>query len=61
VHYDDYTVMKTPLSAFLEEAERRGYGRRLLHCPRGTQVTVGPGARVEKATGTGDEPPQPPH
>lgn len=46
VHYDDYTVMKSPLSAFLGEAERRGFGSRLLHCPRGSHVTVGPGARV---------------
>lgn len=52
VHYDDYTVMKSPLSAFLDEADRRGFGSRLLHCPRGTQITVGPGPRVEKAQGT---------
>lgn len=61
VHYDDYTVMKSPLSAFLAEADRRGFGARLLHCPRGTQITVGPGPYVAgvaegapEAPGTGD-------
>jgi L-ascorbate metabolism protein UlaG (beta-lactamase superfamily) len=49
VHYDDYTVMKSPLAAFLDEAERRGFGSRVLHCPRGSRVVVGPGAHVTRA------------
>ncbi|SCK12851.1 MBL fold metallo-hydrolase [Streptomyces sp. WMMB 322] len=52
VHYDDYTVMKSPLSSFLREADRRGFGGRLLHCPRGSHVTVGPGARVVETAGS---------
>jgi L-ascorbate metabolism protein UlaG (beta-lactamase superfamily) len=46
VHYDDYTVMKSPLGDFLDEAERRGFRSRLVHCPRGSRVVVGPGAKV---------------
>ncbi|GGQ02283.1 MBL fold metallo-hydrolase [Streptomyces roseolilacinus] len=42
VHYDDYPVFRSPLSAFLAEAERRGHGTRLLRCGRGERVTVGP-------------------
>ncbi|MEV5934557.1 MBL fold metallo-hydrolase [Streptomyces sp. NPDC052079] len=44
IHYDDYTVFKSPLSDFLTEAERRGYGAHLLRCPRGERVTVGASA-----------------
>ncbi|WP_329449848.1 MULTISPECIES: hypothetical protein [unclassified Streptomyces] len=37
VHYDDYTVMKSPLSAFLVEMEHRGPGE------RGHPLRLGPG------------------
>ncbi|MER5845242.1 MBL fold metallo-hydrolase [Streptomyces prasinus] len=42
VHYDDYTVMKSPLSAFLEEMDRRGLGERVVHCDRGREATITP-------------------
>ncbi|MGY0070303.1 MBL fold metallo-hydrolase [Streptomyces sp. QTS137] len=42
VHYDDYTVMKSPLSAFLEEMDRRGLGERVVHCGRGRVATITP-------------------
>lgn len=40
VHYDDYTVMKSPLGDFFAEAEKRGLAGRIVHCPRGRSVTV---------------------
>lgn len=46
VHYEEYTVMKSPLGHFLAEARRRGLGPRLVHCPRGGRVIAGPGPRV---------------
>ncbi|SCK32159.1 L-ascorbate metabolism protein UlaG, beta-lactamase superfamily [Streptomyces sp. WMMB 714] len=46
VHYDDYTVMRSPLSDFVAEAGRRGFGDRLVHCPRGAGFVAGPGPRV---------------
>ncbi|MEW2412849.1 MBL fold metallo-hydrolase [Streptomyces sp. NPDC046866] len=44
VHYDEYTVMKSPLSAFLDAARRQGLADRLVHCPRGgtTVLTARP-------------------
>jgi L-ascorbate metabolism protein UlaG (beta-lactamase superfamily) len=47
VHYDDYTVMKSPLSDFLREAERPGFPSGVLHCPRGERVTVDADGPVE--------------
>ncbi|MGY1452858.1 MBL fold metallo-hydrolase [Streptomyces sp. SS8] len=47
VHYDDYTVMKSPLSDFLREAERPGFPSGVLHCPRGERVTVDAAGPVE--------------
>ncbi|MEV6793271.1 MBL fold metallo-hydrolase [Streptomyces sp. NPDC051320] len=44
VHYGDYTVMKSPLSAFLDEAGHRGLADRVVHCEHGQRVTVTPGA-----------------
>ncbi|WP_299538004.1 MBL fold metallo-hydrolase [uncultured Streptomyces sp.] len=44
VHYDDYTVMKSPLSAFLDEMDRRGLGERVVHCGRGQEATLTPGS-----------------
>lgn len=46
VHYDDYTVFRSPLDAFLRRAEERGLSDSLLHCPRGESVTVGARGRV---------------
>ncbi|MFE9696440.1 MBL fold metallo-hydrolase [Streptomyces sp. NPDC006270] len=42
VHYDDYGVMKSPLSAFLDEMDRRGLGERVVHCGRGQVATLTP-------------------
>ncbi|GGT27901.1 MBL fold metallo-hydrolase [Streptomyces chromofuscus] len=46
VHYGDYTVMRSPLAAFLAEAERIGFGDRIVHCGHGdwARVTCEPGA-----------------
>lgn len=44
VHYDDYSVMKSPLSAFLDELDRRGLGERVVHCGRGQVATLVPDA-----------------
>ncbi|MGW0611203.1 MBL fold metallo-hydrolase [Streptomyces sp. NPDC002788] len=40
VHYGDYTVMRSPLSEFLTEAERLGLGDRVVHCGHGERVRV---------------------
>ncbi|GAA2410730.1 MBL fold metallo-hydrolase [Streptomyces glaucosporus] len=40
VHYDDYGVMKSPLSDFLRETARPGFPSGVVHCPRGERVTV---------------------
>lgn len=40
VHYDDYTVMRSPLSDFLAQARRSGFPAGLVHCPRGERVLV---------------------
>jgi L-ascorbate metabolism protein UlaG (beta-lactamase superfamily) len=42
VHYGDYTVMRSPLSAFLEEAERLGLADRIVHCRHGQRAVVEP-------------------
>ncbi|MGA5897071.1 MBL fold metallo-hydrolase [Streptomyces venetus] len=46
VHYGDYTVMKSPLTAFLAEADRIGLGGRVVHCGHGrtARVACEPGA-----------------
>ncbi|GAA4322465.1 MBL fold metallo-hydrolase [Streptomyces venetus] len=46
VHYGDYTVMKSPLTAFLAEADRIGLGDRVVHCGHGrtARVACEPGA-----------------
>ncbi|CAL9334755.1 MBL fold metallo-hydrolase [Streptomyces sp. enrichment culture] len=44
VHYDDYTLFRSPLEDFLAEAGRRGHDARLLRCAPGERVTVGAGA-----------------
>ncbi|GAB3106618.1 MBL fold metallo-hydrolase [Streptomyces calidiresistens] len=59
IHYEEYTVMKSPLADFLHEAERRGFAPRVVHCPRGGLLHAGPGARVEPVPGTFPAPPRP--
>ncbi|MFF4715919.1 MBL fold metallo-hydrolase [Streptomyces eurythermus] len=46
VHYEDYTVMRSPLSAFLAEAGRLGLADRIVPCPHGGRayLPAGPGA-----------------
>jgi L-ascorbate metabolism protein UlaG (beta-lactamase superfamily) len=46
VHYEDYTVMRSPLSAFLAEAGDLGLGDRIVPCPHGgrARLPAGPGA-----------------
>ncbi|WP_251091505.1 MBL fold metallo-hydrolase [Streptomyces sp. Caat 7-52] len=43
VHYDDYTVFRSPLEDFLTEARRLGLDERLLSCPRGRHARLLPG------------------
>ncbi|SFY48315.1 hypothetical protein STEPF1_01539 [Streptomyces sp. F-1] len=40
VHYDDYTVFRSPLDAFLTEARALGLQERLVHCRRGQHARV---------------------
>ncbi|MFF7211808.1 MBL fold metallo-hydrolase [Streptomyces sp. NPDC008238] len=40
IHYDDYTVMKSPLAGFLSEAGKRGLSERVVHCHRGQEAIV---------------------
>jgi hypothetical protein len=42
VHYGDYTVMRSPLSAFLAETESLGLGDRLVHCRHGERARISP-------------------
>ncbi|MEU3839458.1 MBL fold metallo-hydrolase [Streptomyces sp. NPDC028635] len=44
VHYGDYTVMRSPLSAFLAEADRAGLGDRVVVCGHGGRMRLAPGA-----------------
>jgi L-ascorbate metabolism protein UlaG (beta-lactamase superfamily) len=46
VHYGDYTVMRSPLSAFLTEIDAVGLGDRVVHCSHGehARVPAGPGS-----------------
>ncbi|WP_333778817.1 MBL fold metallo-hydrolase [Streptomyces sp. IBSBF 3136] len=44
VHYDDYTVFRSPLQEFVTAAGGLGLGERLVHCPRGAHAEVLPGA-----------------
>jgi L-ascorbate metabolism protein UlaG (beta-lactamase superfamily) len=46
VHYGDYTVMKSPLEAFLAAAGEAGLAERLVHCRHGQR------ARVSAAAGS---------
>ncbi|GAA2442780.1 MBL fold metallo-hydrolase [Streptomyces glaucus] len=46
VHYDDYSVFRSPLSAFLTEAQRRGWARTVVRCERGRRARVTAGAEV---------------
>ncbi|MFE1034455.1 MBL fold metallo-hydrolase [Streptomyces sp. NPDC058807] len=42
VHYDDYSVFRSPLDAFLAEADRKGLADRLVHCRRGQRAVLRP-------------------
>jgi L-ascorbate metabolism protein UlaG (beta-lactamase superfamily) len=42
VHYDDYTVMKSPLSDFEDEVRKRGLDDRLRHIGRGETLPLAP-------------------
>ncbi|MER7404515.1 hypothetical protein ABT373_18955 [Streptomyces sp. NPDC000070] len=46
VHYEDHTVMRSPLSAFLAEVDAAGLGDRLVHCrhEQRARLTATPGA-----------------
>ncbi|MBW8792197.1 MAG: MBL fold metallo-hydrolase [Streptomyces sp.] len=46
VHYHDYTVMRSPLDAFLAEVDAAGLGERLVHCRHGqrARIAAAPGA-----------------
>lgn len=46
VHYGDYTVMRSPLAAFLAAADTLGLGDRIVHCRHGQRARVAcdPGA-----------------
>jgi len=44
VHYDDYSVMRSPLSDFTDEMERRGLGEMVHRVGRGETATFGVGA-----------------
>lgn len=40
VHYDDYTVMRSPLSDFIERTRRPEFPSTVIACARGERVTV---------------------
>lgn len=42
VHYDDYRVFKSPLSAFRAEVERRGLAARVTYVQRGETIPLPP-------------------
>ncbi|MDQ0792534.1 MBL fold metallo-hydrolase [Streptomyces sp. B1I3] len=44
VHYEEYGVMRSPLSDFLAEAELGGFAADVVRCRRGERVLVGPAA-----------------
>ena len=46
VHYHEYTVMRSPLDAFLAEVDAAGLRERLVHCRHGqrTRIAAVPGA-----------------
>ncbi|GAA2288470.1 MBL fold metallo-hydrolase [Streptomyces hawaiiensis] len=46
VHYGDYTVMRSPLSAFVAEADAIGLGDRIVHCGHGQHARVPCGSGV---------------
>ncbi|MEV5343251.1 MBL fold metallo-hydrolase [Streptomyces sp. NPDC052676] len=42
VHYGDYTVMRSPLEAFLTGIDALGLGDRVVHCPHGHRARIAP-------------------
>ncbi|MEU0056665.1 MBL fold metallo-hydrolase [Streptomyces sp. NPDC006334] len=51
VHYGDYTVMRSPLSAFLAETEALGLAGRVVHCGHGQRARVTAGRGAATASG----------
>ncbi|GGR78326.1 MULTISPECIES: MBL fold metallo-hydrolase [Streptomyces] len=51
VHYEDYTVMRSPLSAFLAEAGRLGLADRIVPCPHGGRVCLPAGSGATPIVG----------
>ncbi|NYI07866.1 MBL fold metallo-hydrolase [Allostreptomyces psammosilenae] len=49
VHYEDYTVMRSPLADFEAEMRRRGLGDRLIRCGRGQRLRLDASGDVEVA------------
>lgn len=43
VHYDDYSLFRSPLEEFLTEADRLGLGERVIHYACGRHARVVPG------------------
>ncbi|MGP4003239.1 MBL fold metallo-hydrolase [Streptomyces sp. 8N706] len=56
VHYNDYSVMKSSLRDFHEEARRRGFADAVLHCRHGERVTVNADGPVTAAPASGKAP-----
>lgn len=44
IHYDDYTVFKSPLSDFMREVDRRGLTDRVTYVARGETAALAPAA-----------------
>ncbi|MCS0635525.1 MBL fold metallo-hydrolase [Streptomyces sp. LP05-1] len=49
VHYDDYTVFRSPLDAFLRHAGERGWADAIVRCAPGERVTVAAGGMPPRA------------
>ena len=45
IHYDDYTVFRSPLAAFTAEVDRRGQGHRVRTIARGQTLALGDSPR----------------
>jgi hypothetical protein len=60
VHYDDYTVMTSPLGDFLRADQECGLSERIVECRRGQRAMVTPGGRtvVDRPPGRPDQTPK---
>jgi hypothetical protein len=52
VHFDDYSVMRSPLSDFKAEVDRRGIGDRVRYVERGQTIEL-PGSATPVPPGPG--------